>query len=96
MFVGLDAVVGEGCLVGVDPSGWDPFGDFVGSHPAFPAVLGVLAVVEPAEQGHVVDAGVAAVDPGLDVMSFGVTTVSRTDARVFSVGLGRDVAQGRM
>ena len=49
----LDAGVGVGLLVLVDPAGWDPFGEPVGVDAAGPAFLLEVGVVVSAEQGHV-------------------------------------------
>jgi hypothetical protein len=51
----LDAGVGVGLLMLVDPSGWDPFGEPVGVDAAAPAFLQEVGVVVSAEQGQIVN-----------------------------------------
>ena len=50
----LDAGVGVGLLMLVDPAGWDPFGEPVGVELAGPAFLQEVRVVVSAEQGQIV------------------------------------------
>ena len=50
----LDAGVGVGLLMLVDPSWWDPFGEPVGVELAAPAFLQEVGVVVSAEQGEIV------------------------------------------
>ena len=66
---GRDAGVAEGSLVGVDPAGWVPGREPV-EHPAGPPAGQELAVVEPAQQGQVVEVRRATVDPGHHVVAF--------------------------
>ena len=49
----LDAGVGVGLLMLVDPSGWDPFGEPVDIELAGPAFLQEVGVVVSAEQGQI-------------------------------------------
>jgi len=49
----LDAGVGVGLLMLVDPSGWDPFRKPVDIHVAGPAFLQEMGVVVSAEQGQI-------------------------------------------
>src|SRR4051794_39850405 len=62
--------VASGCSVGVDPGGWGPERDAVVDVHG-PAVLVERAVVEAADQGHVVQVGGAAGGPFGDVMDLG-------------------------
>ena len=50
----LDAGVGVGLLMLVDPAGWDPFGEPVGVDVAGPPFLQEVGVVVSAEQGEIV------------------------------------------
>ena len=50
----LDAGVGVGLLMLVDPAGWDPFGEPVGVDAAGPPFLQEVGVVVSAEQGEIV------------------------------------------
>ena len=50
----LDAGVGVGLLMLVDPAGWDPFRKPVDIHVAGPAFLQEMGVVVSAEQGEIV------------------------------------------
>ena len=50
----LDAGVGVGLLMLVDPAGWDPFGEPVDIHVAGPPFLQEVGVVVSAEQGQIV------------------------------------------
>ena len=51
----LDAGVGVGLLMLVDPAGWDPFGEPVDIELAAPAFLQKMRVVVSAEQGEIVN-----------------------------------------
>ena len=53
----LDAGVGVGLLMLVDPAGWDPFRKPVDIELAAPAFLQEVGVVVSAEQGQVVKIG---------------------------------------
>jgi len=48
----LDAGVGVGLLMLVDPAGWDPFGEPVDIELAAPAFLQEVGVVVSAQQGY--------------------------------------------
>ena len=50
----LDAGVGVGLLMLVDPAGWDPFRKPVDIHVAGPPFLQEMGVVVSAEQGQIV------------------------------------------
>jgi hypothetical protein len=65
----LDAIVGVGLLILVDPSGWDPFGEPVGVDATGPAFLQEVGVVVSAEQSQIFKIGWAAEDPIQNVVS---------------------------
>jgi len=50
----LDAGVGVGLLMLVDPAGWDPFGEPVDIELAAPAFLQEMGVVVSAQQSEIV------------------------------------------
>src|SRR5690349_3880963 len=56
-------------LGGIKPAGWSPVRDAVG-HVAGPAAFAVLAVVESAGEGEILQVGAATVDPRGDVVGF--------------------------
>jgi hypothetical protein len=65
---------------GVDVWWWDEFGSPVGSESDCPLAVVDESVVVSAERDGVVQIGVAAVDPGHDVVDVELAPVSRTDA----------------
>ena len=65
----LDAGVEVGLLILVDPFWWCPFGQPVGVDAAGPAFLEEVGVVVSAEQGQVVQVGVAAEYPVHNVVA---------------------------
>ena len=65
----MDAGVGVGLLMLVDPAGWDPFGEPVDIELAGPAFLQEVGVVVSAEQGQIVKIGWPAEDPVQYVVS---------------------------